>query len=276
MKTSKILIAFFLVIAVLSMHVGAVFAAPANEAALLTGTVLSVTLETDVNTAVITVLVTLVDENNISQTIRLSQKTALDLGLLIPSGNGGIPVINPDALGKPIQINPKTVISDNEVDRHPVADALATFFSDIMDYDTIMMAHEKGAGLCEGGAGFGVIAQALWLTQKLKEEFEIDTAELFCAILSAKETGDFSYFAIVNDDGTTTIPKDWSQFRKAVLDKKDNLGMVMSKNKDKSNNGNGNENNGNGSTKGNGNNGKDNGNSKDNGNNKDNGKGKDK
>jgi hypothetical protein len=255
MKTSKILVAFVLAIALLSTQVGVVIAAPVSEAAILIGKVTEVTLETDANTAVTTVLVKISDENGNSQSFRISQQTALDLGILIPDINGGIPVINPDVFELTIQIDPKTVISDNEADRHPVGDALATFFSDTIniDYDTIMKAHEEGVGLCKGSTGFGVIAQALWLTQKLKEEFEMDTSELFCAILLAKETGNYGKFVL--EDGST--PKNWGQFRKAVLDgdKKGNLGIVMSdKDKDKSKNANNGDNNGN-EGNGNGNNG---------------------
>jgi len=213
-----------------------VIAAPVSEAAILIGNVTEVTLETDANTAVTTVLVKISDENGNSQSFRISQQTALDLGILIPDINGGIPVINPDVFELTIQINPKTVISDNEADRHPVADALATFFSNIIDYETIMTEHEEGIG-------FGIIAQALWLTQKLEGD-----SEIFKAILQAKESGNYDAFTL--EDGT--ILKNWGQFRKAVLDKKNKLNIVIdNKDKDKSinlneNTDNGNNSNGNG------------------------------
>jgi len=261
MKKSKIILALTLAVVILISQIGVVFAAPANKAAPLTGTVQSITLETDVNTAAITVIVTILDKNNVSQTLRLSVDTAKILGLITTDANG-TPVINMDALGTTIQIDPKTVIADDGANRHPVGDALATFFSDIIDYDTIMAAHQEGSG-------FGVIAQALWLTKKLE-----GNAETFSAILSAKETGDFSAFVLA--DGTTLT--NWGQFKKAVLDgdKKGNLGVVMStKNKDDGNNGNGNGNaNNNGNSHGNSNNG--NGSNNNNGNkDKDKDKGKD-
>jgi len=101
---------------------------------------------------------------------------------------------------------------------HPVGFSLAEFFTDLLgvDYDTIMEYHNEGAG-------FGTIAQALWMTNAL--EGDTDT---FAAIIEAKMNNDFS--AIVLPDGTT--PKNWGQFRKAVMadreKSKENLGAIMS------------------------------------------------
>lgn len=213
MKTFKIILAITLALLVLVSNIGEAFAAPGAKAGLLTGVVKSITLETDTSTAETTVLVTLLTPNNISQTLRLSVDNATALGLLTTDENG-MPVINPNAIGETVQINPKAVLADEATGRHPVADALATFFADITDYNTIMDAHQNGAG-------FGVITQALWLTQKLQGDTEI-----FSAILSAKQTGDFSHFTL--DDGTT--PANWGQFKKAILEgtKKGTQGVVLS------------------------------------------------
>lgn len=255
MKISKILLVVMLAFALVLSQSGAVFAASINEDTLLSGTVQSITLETDPNTAVTTILVTILDGNNASQTVRLSVGTAKVLGLITIDANG-TPVINTDVFGKTIQIDPKTVIVDDEANLHPVGDALATFFGEITDYETIMAAHTDGIG-------FGVLAQALWLTQKLEGD-----STVFLAILLAKETGDYSVFIL--EDGTS--PKNWGQFRKAILDgeKKGSLGIVMS-NKDKDNNENGQNN---GSNNGNGNSNKDK--DKDKGNNDNGNKDKDK
>lgn len=251
MKASKILTAIVIVSAVLLAQFRTALAAPANDDTQLSGTIQSITLETDVNTAVTTVLVTIV-ENSVSQTVRISVDTAKALGLVTTDENG-TPVINTNTLGTPIQIDTKAVILDDEANRHPVGDALATFFAQVTDYETIMKAHEDGAG-------FGVIAQALWLTQKLKGD-----SETFLAILEAKKTGDYSAFTL--EDGT--VPTNWGQFKKAVLggNKNGNLGIVMS-NKNKDNHGNGYHNNGNGNHG--------NGHGNGNGNNKDGNKDKDK
>jgi hypothetical protein len=116
--------------------------------------------------------------------------------------------------------DPATLIEQtgDEEDLHPVASALSDFFGEILgvDYDTLMMNHEQGVG-------FGVIAQALWMTNSLGG----DTAT-FQAILYAKESGDYS--AITLPDGA--IPTNWGQFRQAVFADKDkaknNLGYVQS------------------------------------------------
>jgi hypothetical protein len=127
------------------------------------------------------------------------------------------------------------VIPAEEESQHPVGAALSMFFSEITDYDTIMAAHENGTG-------FGLLAQALWLTKKME-----GNSDTFLAIVEAKKTKDFSVFVL--EDGST--PQNWGQFKKAALngDKKGNLGVVMSnkgnngngqdKDKDKTNNGNG-------------------------------------
>lgn len=221
MLKTKFLISLIVTMTILVAQVGAVSAAPALQGPdPITGAVQSITVEIDINTGITTVLVTVFGENDLSQTARVSLETAITLGLVTLDGDGK-PVINHITLGQPIEVDPATMIPDQEVDQHPIGSALATFFSDItgLNYNQIMAAHKKGTG-------FGVIAQALWLTMK----FEGDS-EVFLAILDAKETGDYSAFIL--DDGTT--PKNWGQLRKAILDssdKKDNPGIMMS-NKDK-------------------------------------------
>jgi hypothetical protein len=230
MPKIKIIINIVVAIMVMAAQVGIVFAAPASEdAAPITGAVQSITLETNSSTGIATVQVTIVDENEATQILRISLETAIELGLVILNGDGN-PVINEQALGQAIEIDPTTVIPDEEVVQHPVGSALAIFFSDILgiDYETIMASHENGFG-------FGVIAQALWLTKKLD-----GNSDVFAAILEAKESGDYSVFILA--DGTT--PKNWGQLRKAILSsEKDNLGVIMSGKNDKNDPSNGNGNN---------------------------------
>jgi hypothetical protein len=220
MKSIKFLISLSLVFAVSAAQVSAVFAAPAAVA----GIVQSVTLETNTNTAVTTVLLTVV-ANGESQTVRITLESAITLGIVTLGGDGN-PVINELILGQQVEIDPATVIIDEQMNQHPVGSALATFFSDIndLDYETIMAAHESGTG-------FGVIAQALWLTRKLD-----GAADLFVAIIEARKTKDFSAFVL--EDGT--IPQNWGQFKKVIMDgKKGKPGIAMT---DQGNNGNGNGN----------------------------------
>lgn len=230
MKNTRFLVIIVLVIAIVVGQVSAVFAAPA----VITGTVQRVTLETNANTAVTTVVITLLDKGA-SQTVRITIEAAIALGLVMLGGDGN-PIINESILGQSIEINPTAVIHNGE-DQHPVGSALATFFLDIkdLDYETIMAAHDEGTG-------FGVIAQALWLTKKLGGD-----AVLFKLIIDAKISNDFSAFAL-GDDGTT--PKNWGQFKKAVMEgKKGKPGIVIA---DMENSGGGsgnNSNNGNGKDK---------------------------
>lgn len=228
----KFLVSFILIMVILAAQVTAVFAAPS----LIKGSVQSITLETNVDTAVTTVLITLLD-NEATQTVRVNIDSAIALGLVVLGADGN-PVINEAILGQQVEIDSSTVIEE-QLHQHPVGDALATFFSDIvnLDYETIMAVHGEGTG-------FGVIAQALWLTKKMN-----GNAELFLAIIDAKKTQDFGAFVL--DDGTS--PENWEQFKKAVMDgKKGKLGIVMSiKNNGENNNGSGNgNNNGNGQEKG--------------------------
>jgi hypothetical protein len=224
MKNTKFLVSAILVFAVLVAQVSVVFAAPA----MISGTVQSITLETNTSTAVTTVLIT-VSDNGTLQTVRITLESAITLGLVVLGGDGN-PVINELILGQPVEIDPTTVITEEQMNQHPVGSALATFFSDIpdLDYETIMAAHNNDTG-------FGVIAQALWLTRKLD-----GNADVFLAVIDANKTKDFSAFVL--EDGT--IPQNWGQFKKVIMDgKKSKPGVVMAdRDNNGAGNGNGNEN----------------------------------
>jgi len=214
---TKIFISLVLALSVLTGQVGSVFAAPASqEADLLMGIVKSITLAADPTTGITTAILEVTNTDQTTQILRISQETAIAIGLVALDGDGNL-VINKLALGKPVEINPATIIPDQQVDRNPVGDALATFFSDVpgMDYKIIMGVHDKGVS-------FGVIAQALWLTKQLE-----GNSEIFEKLLNAKETDKYSDFTI---DGVT--PKNWSQLRKAILDGKkvDKPGTVSNPN----------------------------------------------
>jgi len=163
-----------------------------QESSPIKGIVQSITLETDVNTGITTVLVTVSGADDWSPTVKISEKTAITLGLVTRNADGN-PMINTMALGELIEVEPATVIPNKEVDKHPVGSALATFFSGItgLTYDQIMVAHNKGTG-------FGVIAQALWLTMRFE-----GNSEVFLAILDARQTSNYSAFTL--DDGATEL-----------------------------------------------------------------------
>lgn len=253
----KLSLSLGLALCLLVIQAGRVFAAPALEnPPPLSGMIQSITLEADTITGVTIVSVDLIDNDQVLQRVRLSLEAAITQGLVVLNGDGK-PDINHSVLGKTVEIEPSSLIPDQEEDQHPVGSALATFFSDIdgMDYETIMTAHEQGVG-------FGVIAQTLWLTTRLE-----GNAQIFEALIQAKQTGDFSAFIL--EDGSS--PENWGQLKEAILarDKKDNLGVVMS---NSDNNGSGNDQGNNGNGNGNGNNGEKDKDKKD----KDKGGGKDK
>ncbi len=203
-----------------------VYAAPSQEeTGSITGSIYEINVVTDTNTDVTTVLITLIDDQNVYHTVRVSEETAyITLGLIYYDEDGNPQPIEADYWPESVTIEQSDILPEQEETHHPVGNALAAFFSGIdgVDYDVIMTAHEDGYG-------FGVIAQALWLTQKLE-----GNSDDLLAILDAKKSGDFSTVSYLLP-GDSTIPTNWGQFRKTVMagDKKENLGAVMS-NKDKS------------------------------------------
>jgi hypothetical protein len=237
---TRFFLSLVLALTLLVTHVGGAFALQARQNPdPVSGIVQSITLEADTVTGVTTVSVDVMDGTEFPQSIRVSLETAIAQGFVILNGDGK-PEINNFALGKPVEIDPASLIPTDEENDHPVAHALATFFSDIegIDYQTIITAHEQGVG-------FGVIAQTLWLTTKLEGD-----AEVFEELIHAKQTGDFSSF-ILEDRSTA---ENWGQLKKAILgkDKKNSLGVVIS-NSNNHGNDNNSGNNGNGNDGGNGN-----------------------
>lgn len=212
----KILISLMLAVSIMIIQTRGIFAVSALQTSTtLEGAVQSITIETDTTTGMAVVIVTVLDTDAVLLKVRIDEKTAMDLGLVLFDGDGKL-IINNSALGRSVEIKPEMVLPDQGENQHPVGNVLATFFSNIagLDYDTIMRTHNNGTG-------FGVIAQALWLTTKLE-----GNAEVFQALLRARETGDYKEFVLEDD----TIPRDWAELRKAILDGKrvKNLGSVMS------------------------------------------------
>ncbi len=214
----KLLTSVFLTLALLVLTTGTALAQDTTTTPI-TGTVESVTLETDAATGESTVVVTLIDDQGATQTVNLSVETATSLGLITTDATTGQTTVSETAVGSAVEIDPTTVIggdSGEEEKQHPVGSALADFFGETLgvDYEMVMDYHDQGAG-------FGVIAQALWITTKM----DGDTG-LFQTILDAKLSGDYS--AITLEDGTS--PANWGQFKKAILkgEKNNSLGDVMS------------------------------------------------
>jgi len=210
----KLLTSAFLVLALLVMTVGVAFA---QEDTIITGTVQTVVLETNATTGVTTVAVTLLNDAGTTQTVRISVQTAESLGLVVTDPTTGVVTVAPDAIGKVVQIDSSLIIEDEqetpEPKVHPVGSALSNFFSELLgvNYDTIMAYHDQGVG-------FGVIAQALWLTSNVGGD-----TSTFEALIVAKQNNDYS--AITLADGST--PRNWGDVVRS-LKKGNNLGHVMS------------------------------------------------
>lgn len=213
----KILTIAFLAATLLTLTTGTVFA---QEATPITGTVDSVTVNTDPITGETTsVTVMLTDDGGVQHTVDISQATAEALGLVTVDPVTG--EVTPNEVVDPITIDPLDILPTDggttgegeEEAQHPVGSKLGEFFGELVgvDYDAIMEQHEKGFG-------FGVIAQALWLTNEIE-----GGTETFTALLKAKKSGDYS--DIVLADGST--PDNWGDVVKS-LKKGDNLGSVMS------------------------------------------------
>lgn len=210
----RILTSIVLLAALLTASTGTVFA---QEATPITGTVQLVEFGTDPDTGETFVIVTLADETGATQVVNISLATAEALGLV--DSSSGTPLVNEGSYGTDVTIQPTDVLpgtdegGEEEEAQHPVGGALSEFFSELLgvDYDTVMTAHGDGFG-------FGVIAQALWLTNQIGGD-----ADTFTALLEAKKSGDYSL--IVLADGST--PDNWGDVVKG-LKKGENLGSVKS------------------------------------------------
>lgn len=236
MTKAKVFASLLLVLAVLFVQVGNVAAAPqTQDTTPLTGTIQSITTQTDAGGTTV-VVVTLLDSQGATQTVHMSVETAVALGLVTLDPATQQPTVDHTKVGQTVNIDPTAVLPE-EV--HPIATMLGDFFHE--DPAVINNYHEDGFG-------FGVIAQALWMSQSIGGD-----ASLAGDILQAKQTGDFSQFS---QDGSPIT--NWGQLKKALLkqDKgKHNLGVVVSghgNNDENSSNGNGNGN-GNGKDKDKGN-----------------------
>lgn len=222
MLKRKFFTTLLIVLAVLFAQVGSVLAAPEAQDATITGTIQAIEVQPGVDGGEPVVVVTVLDDMGETQTVHLSVDAAAGLGLLETDLVTGEPVLDPvtglpsadeSKLEQPISIDPSLIIPEEEVDVHPIAALLASFFGE--DPGVVNQYHEDGFG-------FGVIAQAMWMAHGLEETNADITAGL---ILTAKQDKDFSAFVL--PDGST--PSNWGQFKKAALGKdKKNLGVIVS------------------------------------------------
>src|SRR5688572_11722400 len=167
----KLLAGVLLVFMLLTAQVGMADAAPlVQHAPPITGTIQGIISETD-SDGVTTVLVTLLLEDQTAQTVRISLAYAVELGLIDPTTQQPVPL---EELTEDVTINPNEVITDEEPAEksvHPIAWLLATFFfPDDPDMASLIDSFHTGDNEEEQVFGFGVIAQALWMSQSFTED----------------------------------------------------------------------------------------------------------
>jgi hypothetical protein len=224
MFKTKSLAAILLVTAVLFAQVGTVFAAPpAQDATPVPVTVTGLSTTTDSTGATI-VVVTALDSNGVTQTYNISVDTAKSLGLAtVDSTTGVVTLLDLTTTTEPVvvTIDPTTVLPGEEQPTesvNPISSILATFFG--IDAATVQGYHDDGYG-------FGVIAQALWMSKGITVDGTTDTTVVAKCILDAKKNGTYGECFSFGDD---PVPTNWGQFKKALMDNKEkhNLGFIVS------------------------------------------------
>lgn len=214
MTKMKLFSSVLLVLAVLFAQVGNVAAAPQTQDGTITvtGTVTAIgEPQTDAN-GVTTVPVTITDANGVETTVLVSEVDAA--GLTVGQENVTLTGTTSDTVPP-------------EEDVHPIAEILGDFFG--VDPSIVEGYHEDGFG-------FGVIAQAMWMSQSVTESGD---ASMTGCILDAKR-GDKGYDECF-DFGDEPVPTNWGQFKKALKENKDkhNLGVIVSGHADDDENGQG-------------------------------------
>ena len=206
MSTLKFLLSTLITLGVIFSQVGAIQAAPPLQDKFpITGTVQNVVIEAGSEDHPPTVVISLLvrDETKI---FRVDIETAIDIGVIV-LGEDGNPKAVPSFFGTEIEVDPETALPDESSStkekQQPIGLKIAKFFSGFfkVDYELVMSSRSNGFG-------FGVISQALWMTEKLGGD-----SRLFQTILEAKKSND--YTGVVLSDGT--MPQNWGQLRKVLL-----------------------------------------------------------
>lgn len=225
MSNTKLLASILLVLAVMFAQVGNVAAAPQLQ--VTTPTITQIDPPVTDENGVTTVLVTLLLEDQTTQTVRISLDYAIQIGLIDPTTQQPVPLENIPA---GTTIDPNEVIPEAPTEPvHFISTLLADFFfNGDPEMASLIDSYHNGDNDAGQVFGFGVIAQALWMSRNLTEDGTAD-ADLAGLILQAKQSGDYSDFVL--EDGST--PSNWGQFKKALLDKKNNLGVIVSGHADK-------------------------------------------
>lgn len=170
---------------------------------ITTGTINTLTFFTDPVTLITTMTVNLTDAGSVTKDVSISLEHAISLGLV---------ATNEALIGTDIVIDPTVILESATFGK--IVTKLGTFFGSLgVDFASIQAYKDAGTG-------YGVIAQALWMTYALGGD-----AATFDLIMAAKASGDFS--GIVLPDGSAATS--WGSLRKALITNgKFNLGQIMS------------------------------------------------
>lgn len=226
MFKTKLLAGTLLIIAVLFAQVGNVAAAPQLQdgtTTTITGTITSIETQVDENGE--TLVVVTVENEEGTQIITLTAQEAadnelfdLDTQTLLAAEDDEVELV----------VDPNDVVPGEEPteqeDVHPIAWILAQFFEE--EPSVVDGYHNEGFG-------FGVIAQAMWMSRNITgTEEETGDASLAWDILQAKQEKDFQTFFDEHEeyfqDLEGDVPTNWGQFKKSLLEKKNNLGVIVS------------------------------------------------
>ena len=236
MLNKKFLASILLVLAVLLAQVNNVAAAPPPQE-VTPPEITQIETETD-ESGVTTVLVTLLAEDQTTQTVRISLEYALLLGLIDPATQQPVA---PEDVPEGTTIEPAEVIEElpveepTEPEAHLISQLLASFFfPDDESMVSVIDSFHTGDNSANQVFGFGVIAQALWMS---RDSDGMANAEFAEEILLAKQSKNFEEFFSEHPEylpENGTAPTNWGQFKKTLNENKDkhNLGVIVSEQAD--------------------------------------------
>jgi hypothetical protein len=240
MSSTKLLASVLLVLAVMFAQVGNVAAAPQTQDGTttpITGTIQTITVDPVTNIVLVTVLL---EDQVTTQTVSLDPLDPAYSEFFNPDTQAFIPQVGESVAW---QVNSADVVPDEEPvepDVHPISWLLAKFFFDgdpamasLIDSfhngDFQIIGDDGTEQTLDQVFGFGVIAQALWMSKDSEGNTDVQLAG---DILLAKKDKDYQAFFDTHPEYLEQVgdnmPNNWGQFKKALSEKKNNLGVIVS------------------------------------------------
>jgi hypothetical protein len=240
MSSTKLLASILLVLAVMFAQVGNVAAAPQTQdgtTTAITGTIQTITVDPDTNAVLVTVLL---EDQVTTQTVSLDPLDPAYSDLFNSDTHELIAQVGDSVAW---EVNSADVVPDEEPvepDVHPISWLLAQFFFDgdpdiaiaidsFHNGDFKIIGDDGTEQTLDQVFGFGVIAQALWMSRDSEGNADV---ELTGDILLAKEDKDYQAFFDAHPEYLEQVgdnmPTNWGQFKKALSEKKNNLGVIVS------------------------------------------------